>query len=147
MPYCSAPASSLGLLTSWFPVGSFIVARKKDHMFFTKKISLSVLVTVSSLMLSACGGAPSEADMKTAINRETEAGIKTMEGFGGKAGADMARSMYPELQSLHKIGCKEDGEKAYRCDVEVEVKQNNSLQKNTAAIRFVKGSDGWLMTK
>ena len=42
---------------------------------------------------------------------------------------------------------KEDGEKAYKCDVKMEVALSGKTNKGIAPIRFVKGSDGWRATK
>ncbi len=70
-----------------------------------------------------------------------------MEQIAGATGMNMFKGMTPEIKSVHKIGCKEDGEKAYKCDVELEVTQGNKTGKNAAAIRFLKGSDGWIAQK
>ena len=67
--------------------------------------------------------------------------------FMGGAGAEMAESLMPKISGLKKIGCKEDGEKAYRCDVEMEVSQDGQVNKGPANLRFVKGSDGWMVSK
>ena len=65
---------------------------------------------------------------------------------GGMFGADMVKNMIPEIRGIQKIGCKADGEKAWRCDVEMEVSQGGTTQKTPANMRFVKTSDGWAVT-
>lgn len=103
--------------------------------------------SVALLALTACGGEPSESDIKTAFNNQVQAEAKAMQQFAGKAGADMAKSMMPEIKSIKKVGCKEDGEKAYKCDVEMEVTQSGTTNKGIVPMRFVKGSDGWMAAK
>jgi len=75
------------------------------------------------------------------------ADAKAMAQMGGKLGTDMFKDMLPEIKSVKKIGCKEDGEKAYKCDVELEVTRQGNTNKGIAPIRFVKGSDGWIASK
>ena len=70
-----------------------------------------------------------------------------MDQIGGKQAADMAKSYLPDIKSVKKIGCKEDGDKAYKCDVEMEVTQMGKTNKEIAPFRFVKASDGWVVTK
>lgn len=97
--------------------------------------------------MAACGGAPSDGDIKAAIEKQTQAEAKAMEQFAEKQAPAMFKDMMPEIKSVKKIGCKEDGEKAYRCDVEIEVSQGKTTDKSVTAMRFVKSSDGWLAMK
>ena len=45
-------------------------------------------------------------------------------------------------ESIVKIGCKEDGKNAYRCDVEVK----KGSAGRAMPLRFVKTDAGWRMT-
>ena len=56
-------------------------------------------------------------------------------------------SIMPETTDLKKIGCKEDGEKAYRCDVEVTVKAGQKTKLSLTSVRVVKTSNGRQATK
>lgn len=94
-----------------------------------------LLVVAASLTLTACGGEPSQGDIDAAIKKEQLAMPKLMEG------------LVPVVKNVKKIGCKADGEKAYICDVELEVEQLGKTNKGIAPVRFVKGSDGWVATK
>lgn len=105
------------------------------------------LAIAASVALAACGGAPSESDIKAAIEKEMTAGKQAMQQFAGAQGAAMFQSMVPEIKSIKKLGCKGDGDNAYRCDVEMEVAQSGSTGKGVTSIRFVKGSDGWMAQK
>ena len=95
------------------------------------------------LLLTACGGAPSDADIKSALEKATAMSAKAVAQFDVMG---IAKSMQPEFKNIKKIGCKEDGEKAYKCDVEYEVTQLGNTSKQTMPMRFVKGSDGWALT-
>ena len=116
-------------------------------MHFTTKHVQIFFTAGALLLLTACGGAPSEGEIKTAIEKQMGADAKAMAQMGGKQAADMFKDMMPEIKSVKKIGCKDDGEKAYKCDVELEVTRMGSTNKGIAPIRFVKGSDGWIATK
>jgi hypothetical protein len=107
----------------------------------------SILAAVAAFTLSACGGSPSEGDIKAAIEKQMQNETKAMQAFGGKQTAEMMKGLVPEIKSIKKIGCKEDGEKAYKCDVEMEVTQMGATNKGIAPLRFVKGSDGWMAQK
>jgi hypothetical protein len=103
--------------------------------------------TGALLLLAACGGEPSEADIKSAFEKQIAAESKAMDQFGGKGMADQLKGLIPEVKIIKKIGCKEDGENAYKCDVEMEVTQMGNTNKGIAPVRFVKGSDGWMASK
>lgn len=91
--------------------------------------------------LAGCGGAPSESDMRAALDRRVAAQVKGAECYLGKSVAGLA----PEIKQFKKIGCKEVGENAYLCDVEVEVSQLGTTNKAATSMRFVKASDGWAL--
>lgn len=102
-----------------------------------KKISF-VSVIFSCILLAGCGGAPSEAEIKATVERQQAQDLKN---------AGTAAGLLPTIKVLKKIGCKEDGEKAYKCDLEVEVTQFEKTQTRVAPVRFVKTSDGWMLSK
>lgn len=106
-----------------------------------------LLIFVVTPFITACGGAPSEGDIKTAIEKNMQSGAQAMQAMGGKQAAEMMKDFVPQMKNAKKIGCKEDGEKAYKCDVEVEVTQMGVTNKGVVPIRFVKGSDGWMAQK
>lgn len=110
-------------------------------------ISSLPFALVASLALTACGGAPSEAEIKATIEKQIAAERQAIQKMAGTQGTAMVNSLVPEIKSIKKIGCKDDGEKAYLCDVEMEVSQAGSTGKGVGPMRFVKGSDGWLLQK
>lgn len=105
-----------------------------------------IFAVAAVLPLVACGSGPSESDIATAVKKSIEAQNKQISSVGnmfGGAAQGMAESMKFDVPEVKKLGCKEDGENAYRCDVELTSKQG----KNVVAARFVKGSDGWAITR
>lgn len=91
-----------------------------------------------SMALVACGGAPSEGEIKDALQKQTDQMIKSMGPLAKMSGIDTT-----EVRSVEKIGCEKDGENAYRCDVKVVVKVQGKEVSETSRGRFVKTSDGW----
>ena len=104
---------------------------------------LATTAALTALLLTGCGGAPSEADMKSALERQTQAQVESAGKLFGNTGAGVMKDMLPEINSLKKIGCQADGDKDYRCDVELEVTQFGITNKAPVNLRFVKASDGW----
>lgn len=103
------------------------------------KITKVVAVLLFCAAISACGGAPSNSDIKTAFDNQIKADIKAMPQFA---------SMYKvEIKDVRKIGCKENGEKAYVCDVELFVAKDGVENKGIKSMRFVKSSDGWAISQ
>lgn len=109
----------------------------------TRTSLLAATAALTTLLLTGCGGAPSEAEMKAALERQTEAQVESAGKLFGNTGAGVMKDMLPEINSLKKIGCQADGDKAYRCDVELEVTQFGITNKAPVNLRFVKASDGW----
>lgn len=94
-----------------------------------KTISLLVL---SSIFLAGCSGEPSQGDIEAAVAKQQQGVPKEVQG------------LVPEIKNVKKIGCKTDGEKAYICDIEMEVAQMGRTNKGVVPIRLVKASDGWM---
>ncbi|QIL71626.1 hypothetical protein G7048_15450 [Diaphorobacter sp. HDW4B] len=103
------------------------------------KASLVLVVMASVLTLTACSGEPSEGDISTLLKKDLEATNEQMKLLS----KDL--KMQTTLHSVKKVGCKSDGEKAYLCDVEIDVEAPMvGRRKAVAPIRLVKGSDGWV---
>lgn len=102
------------------------------------------VLLASTVLLTACGG-PSEADIKAAIDKNAAATVESSKRLAGDLGARLAEGVLPKVQKVHKIGCKDDGENAYRCDVELESTQLGSTSKEVASLRLLKGSEGWIL--
>ena len=99
-----------------------------------------LIIGVASLMLVACGGEPSEGDIRKVIDKSIDDGNQVAQKMGVK--------MESKVHSVKKIGCKSDGDKAYICDVEVDVEMPMvGRNQGVAPMRFVKTSDGWAVTR
>ncbi|WP_101048927.1 hypothetical protein [Macromonas nakdongensis] len=101
------------------------------------------LLAIATGVLAGCSGAPSEDDMRAALDRQMQAQVDGASHIFGGAGASLMKGMMPEVQSLKKVGCQADGEKAYRCDVELQVQQLGVTNRSVVSLRFVQASDGW----
>ena len=114
----------------------------------TKKSTTSaclILVSTAALMMTACSSEPSSSDMKAALEPELKQMLEIQanmaNAFTGRAKAASATG--PKLEDIRKIGCKEDGEKAYRCDVEIVTAEGGAKKSSVVPARFVKTSSGW----
>lgn len=91
--------------------------------FALKNLLTLALSSATAIALTACGsGEPSIADINEAM---------VAAKMSDKKGAE----------SIVKIGCKEDGKNAYRCDVGPKDGKGMVLP-----LRFVKTDAGWRMT-
>ncbi|WP_250463259.1 hypothetical protein [Caballeronia sp. GAFFF2] len=102
-----------------------------------KRLSLVAALGVSTL-LSACGGSPSEADVRAALTKQLDQGKTQAEQLMGK-NSFLDQRLSEERRAVDAtklIGCKSDGEKAYLCDIENKA--------GTSRVRMLKGSEGWI---
>lgn len=107
---------------------------------FSSDVAGRAAVSALAALLVACSGAPSEGDIRGALERQQKAETEAMPG--------MLKGMLPkvELTDVKKLGCEAAGEKAYRCDVEVTVKAMGRVATNSTRMRLVKGSEGWMVS-
>lgn len=111
--------------------------------FATQKIARLGALAACAL-LAACSGAPSESQLKSAFKTRMQADAKALDSA---LGVGTSQKMLGEITFLCKIGCKEDGEKAYQCDIEIQATRHGTTLKKPMPLRFVKGSDGWVLSK
>ena len=104
---------------------------------------LCSILALSSIfvMLTACSGEPSSADIDKVIRFSVKQATQQMGGFGG---FDKI-----EVHEVQKLGCKSEGSgAAFQCDVEVDSTSPTGLRaKQVSQLRLVKGSDGWTPTR
>lgn len=123
------------------------------HMETCMKTLLAASFAALLLFTIGCSGEPSEADIRAAFERDiaesSESLNKTAQMFGGagKAFTDMLGQA--EIHSVKKIGCVEATDApGYVCDVEVDMTVPlTGRKKDMTQARFVKGPDGWVVTK
>ena len=105
------------------------------------KVRTLMLPALAALVLAACGGEPSSADIKAAYTRLTETQMK---GISGIVGKDMAKLAETKVHDVKKIACKSASDKpGYVCDFKVDSESLLGRSEQTASARFVKGDDGW----
>src|SRR5215217_636005 len=101
-----------------------------------------MFAAIPVVFLAACGGAPSDSDIQAALTKAADEQNKMFEGITGSnpAAKSMASGFKVTFTNARKIGCKEDGEKSYKCDVEVQASMGGAAPTKTVApMRFVKG--------
>lgn len=101
----------------------------------SRKILRALAGAAASIALTACGGAPSDSDIKKAIEKQSAEEEKVL------------GDLLPSVKFVKKIGCNEDGENAFKCDVEVEVTQLGKTNNGVVPMRFTKGSNGWVVSR
>ena len=108
-----------------------------------------VLVSAVVLMMTACSSEPSSSDMKTALESDVKQMLQMQanmdHAFGGRGRAASAAG--PKLEDILKVGCNDDGEKAYYCDVEIVIVDGTEKKSLGVTARFVKTSSGWQATQ
>ena len=110
-------------------------------------------ITLLALLLAGCSSEPSSSDIESAVKKSVDdankAAVEMATAFAGAKTMEKMKDSIPQakVNSAKKIGCKEDGKNAYRCDVEYDVEQPmmGRIQK-VMPMRFVKGSSGWAVS-
>jgi predicted small lipoprotein YifL len=95
-----------------------------------------ILVFAAVVSLAGCGKGPSESEMNKAVKKSIDDSNRQMASIG------FGSAFSSEVPEVKKLGCKEDGDNAFRCDIEI----NGKAGKKVVPARFVKGSDGWVIT-
>lgn len=119
-------------------------------MKFNAIFRTSPMWAIAAVLLSGCSGEPSNSDVKTLVERELKPMLEMqaamMKGASALSGRAVPSSP-PEVKDVKKVGCKQDGESAYRCDIEITVASGAEKKSQISPMRFVKGSSGWQLTK
>ena len=112
-----------------------------------KHSSKIIVMMLISIVLVACSGEPSNGDIKEIVIKEIKPVMEMQWGmennFSQMLGGGKGKSTPPTLQDVKKVGCKADGENAYKCDVELVVANADKKDSMIIPIRFVKTSTGW----
>ncbi|QNK65809.1 hypothetical protein [Variovorax sp. PAMC26660] len=103
---------------------------------------LAVVALVSlATALAGCSGEPSSSDVDKTVRKylsESQAQLQRLSGTKNSLG---------EIHDVKKLGCKADTDVSWRCDVELDMTQAGTRNKAPAQFRFVKGSDGWSLSR
>ena len=111
------------------------------------KFSSSLAALTATTLLVACGGPPSESDMRAALEHEIAASIKALEKLQGKEWADRMRQE-AKVHSVKLGSCSKEGSNAYRCDVEVDWTTVLAPRQQIAMRPLVaRTSEGWAVPR
>ncbi|WP_043743266.1 hypothetical protein [Paramagnetospirillum magneticum] len=106
---------------------------------FTFARSLLV-VSAACALLAACGGEPSESDMKSAVEQTFGGMNEQLGGVGKLIGKDLST----KVKSFKKLACAEaKGNPGFACDFQMVVDGPLGEKTEKASARFVKGDKGW----
>lgn len=105
-----------------------------------KIIRLSVMLAATALV-AGCSDAPSEKDIATLLQAETEKLSKMMVSIGG----DALKSMTPTIHNVKINRCNKVRDEVYTCNIDVDSTApiiGRSVE-NTE-LTLAKTSDGWM---
>jgi hypothetical protein len=94
-----------------------------------KKIIITAALIATAVALAGCSSAPSEADIKAAIQQSA---------------AGMGDSF--KIEKVTSKGCSKSGD-GYNCLVEVESSAFGEKQDKTAPVHFQKVGNKWVITR
>jgi len=111
------------------------------------------VAAVLILILTGCSSEPSASDIESAVKKSVDdsnkAAVEMATAFAGAKAVESMKDAIPQakVNSAKKVGCKEDGKDAYKCDIELDGEQPmmGRVQK-IVPMRFVKGSNGWVVS-
>lgn len=102
-----------------------------------RMLSMAVILCAG---LTACGGEPSDSDMKSAIEQTFGKMNEELSSVGKLIGKDLTA----KVKAFKKLGCaKAEGNPGYRCDFEMTVDGPLGEKAEKASGRFVKGDKAW----
>jgi len=95
-----------------------------------------------AVLLTACGGPPSETDIRGALERNLAGMIKGGEELQGAAWAQQMRQEC-KVYGVKLSSCKQEG-KGYRCDIEVDWATPLAPRSTQSmGLLLYRGSQGW----
>lgn len=110
------------------------------------KVIILSITFLLSFALTGCSGEPSISDIEKAIKATVDQATQQAKSVGGSMISD---DMLPKVYEVKKLGCAAAQDASgYNCDVEVDSSAPFiGRNKRVSKIRFVKGSDGWVITE
>jgi hypothetical protein len=112
-----------------------------------------IAVAGVATLLASCSGEPSEQDISSALDTAMRAEQQQLKGLtaglaGNGAPTPLDDMLDVTISNLEKVGCQENGEKAYLCDIRYTItgsifgKQGKPM---AGPIRLISASDGWVI--
>ena len=119
-----------------------------------------VCVVFVGILLSGCGGEPSELQIKTALEANLSASKSSIQSsIFGAALLGLSGIRDVRLDSLEKVGCEQTGDNAYQCQVIVQITVHGDQQgvgalfgitgshKQALKVTMLKSSQGWYLVE
>ena len=100
-----------------------------------------VSLTLLTMGLAGCSGEPSAGEIDRSVRThmsESQAQMQKLTGSKGSLG---------EIHNVKKLSCRSDTDVSWKCDVELDMTQFGNRTKGPASFRFVKGADGWALSR
>jgi hypothetical protein len=119
-------------------------------MTFREMHLATPLAVLAAVLMVGCSGEPSSSEVKALVEREIKPALEMQAMImknAGALGGGKAGQGTPTLSDVKKVGCKADGESAYRCDIELVVVNGAESKSQVVPMRFVKASSGWQVTQ
>ena len=108
-----------------------------------RSTALRILLAASVALLSACSGEPSSSDVEKAVSANAAQGSAQMEQLSRGS----SRAFMPQVHGIKKLGCRAETGTAYVCDIELDMTSQGVRGKVPTSMRFVKGSEGWAISR
>ncbi len=81
-------------------------------------VKLGLVVGVAAVLTACGGGAPSEADVQQALEKEIQLQIDRAAGSSSADVKNVLASLMPKIEKITLHGCESLGDDAYQCTVE-----------------------------
>ena len=113
-------------------------------LFQARRGTRHVLLATGAALLAACSGEPSSSDLERAVSANAAQGSAQMEQLSRGS----SKSFMPEVHSVKKLGCRQQTDTAYLCDIELDMTSPQGVRgKVPTSMRFIKGSEGWAASR
>jgi len=120
-------------------------------MNLAKGWARGVLLVAMTAGLAACGGAPSEAEVRQVLQEQIKQDLDKVTGMIDAENSDlnaMLSSMMPKIENIALQGCESEVDSVYLCSVEATVTMMGQEKKNIEAVRFKKNKAGeWTIVR
>ncbi|MBU3824932.1 MAG: hypothetical protein H9917_08915 [Candidatus Oceanisphaera merdipullorum] len=112
-------------------------------MKVANKVTKLGLVFGLAAVLSACGGAPSDEDVRKALEEQIQSDMNQVTGSLKGTGLDGAMDgMMPKIDNISSQGCEKADNDIYNCTVEATMTVMGMQQTNMQEVSFKKNKAG-----
>lgn len=103
-----------------------------------------LVLAAGAVLLAACSGEPSANDVEKAVFANAAQGSAQMEQLSRGS----SKSFIPQVHSVKKLGCRQETDTAYLCDIELDMTSPQGVRgKVPTSMRFIKASEGWAASR